>query len=145
MTFKDLVYEYGRDGSTEVMEKLTSKVDKFVEEVREMHPDMVEKFLTKIDLLLNPYFTRKTAEYVVKKLENKDGTIGGHWSYEQTTSVMPAGLHEADWHYVINMIYSDYYKSGRSDETYIGLAKDFMDDTDAPRCKAKKYYLAMTD
>lgn len=51
---------------------------------------------------------------------------------------MPDGLHEADWHYVLNMIYSDYYKSGRSDETYIGLAKDFLDDPDAPDGKAKK-------
>ncbi|MBO7735325.1 MAG: hypothetical protein J6S67_22355 [Methanobrevibacter sp.] len=145
MTFKELVYEYGREGSTDAMEKLTCKVDWFTEKVRETNPELVDKFLMKVDLLLNPHFTRKTAEYVVSRLENKDGTKGGHWSYEQTTSVMPDGLHEADWHYVLSMIYSDYYKSGRSDETYIGLAKDFLDDPDAPDGKAKKYYLAMRD
>ena len=145
MTFKELVYEYGREVSTDAMEKLTCKVDWFTEKVRETNPELVDKFLMKVDLLLNPHFTRKTAEYVVSRLENKDGTKGGHWSYEQTTSVMPDGLHEADWHYVLSMIYSDYYKSGRSDETYIGLAKDFLDDPDAPDGKAKKYYLAMRD
>lgn len=145
MSFSEIVNTYGREGSVDVMEHLTHKVNWFTEKVRETNPQLVDMFLTKVDLLLNPHFTRATAEYVVSRLDNKDGTKGGHWSYEQTTSVMPDGLHEADWHYVLNMIYSDYYKSGRSDETYIGLAKDFLDDPDAPGCKAKKYYLAMVD
>jgi len=143
MTFKELVYEYGRDGSTDTMEKLTCKVDWFTEKVRETHPELVDKFLMKVDLLLNPHFTRKTAEYVVSKFTNKDGSTGAHWTYDQTTGVMDGEHHEADWYYTLNMIYSDYYKSGRSDETYIGLAKDFLSDPDAPNCKAKKYYLAM--
>lgn len=41
------------------------------------------------------------------------------------------------------MIYSDFYKSGRTDETYIELACDFLNDKDAPDDKAKKYYLSM--
>lgn len=56
---------------------------------------------------------------------------------------MDGEYNSCDWYYVLSMIYSDYYKSGRSDETYIGLAKDFMDDIDAPGDKAKRYYLAM--
>lgn len=68
MTFKELVYEYGREGSTDAMEKLTCKVDWFTEKVRETNPELVDKFLMKVDLLLNPHFTRKTAEYVVSRL-----------------------------------------------------------------------------
>lgn len=41
------------------------------------------------------------------------------------------------------MIYSDYYKSGRSDDTYIELACDFIDDVDAPEDKVKRYWKAM--
>lgn len=145
MTFKDLVYEYGRDGSTDTMEHLTCKVDWFVEKVREMHPELVDMFLTKVDLLLNPHFTRKTAEYAVSKFHNKDGSKGEHWTYEQAKSVMSGDFNEADWYFVLSMIYSDYYKSGRSDDTYIGLATDFLNDPDAPEGKAKKYYLAMKD
>lgn len=148
MTFKDLVYEYGRDGSTETMEKLTCKVNWFTEKVKESHPELVDKFLMKVDLLLNPHFTKETAEYVVSKLKNKDGTVGAHWPYETTEKVLYSkklDFDEADWFYVLNMIYSDYYKSGRSDDTYIDLAIDFLSDEDAPSGKAKKYYWAMCD
>lgn len=50
---------------------------------------------------------------------------------------------DADWYYVLNMVYLDYYKSGRSDDTYIELAHDFLSDSDAPENKAKRYFLAM--
>ena len=56
---------------------------------------------------------------------------------------MSGDFNEADWYFVLSMMYSDYYKSGRSDDTYIGLAVDFLNDPDAPDGKAKKYYLAM--
>lgn len=145
MTFYEIVDSYGRSSSVDVMEKLTHKVNWFVEKVKETNPELVDKFLTKVDLLLNPHFTRETAEYAVSNFENKDGTKGAHWSYEQAKSVMDGEYNSCDWYYVLSMIYSDYYKSGRSDETYIGLAKDFIDDIDAPEDKAKRYYLAMCD
>lgn len=145
-TFKNLVYEYGRDGNTETMECLTEVVDWFTEDVRKKDPELVSKFLMKIDLLLNPHFTEETAKYVVSKMMNKDGSMGEHWTYEQTTGVLKSeGYHftEPDWYYVLNMIYSDYYKSGRTTDTYTELAYDFLADSDAPGCKAKKYYWAM--
>ena len=143
MTFKELVYKYGRDGSTDTMEKLTCKVDWFTEKVRETHPELVDKFLTKVDLLLNPHFTRKTAEYVVSNFTNKDGSTGGHWTYEQTTGVMDGEYHEADWYYILNMVYSDYFTKDQPDDYYFKLAYDFLKDKDAPVGKAKKYFLAM--
>ena len=146
MTFQKLIDMYGRDGDTETMEHLTHKVDHFVEEVREKHPDMVEHFLVKVDLLLNPHFTRESSKYAVSMLKNKDGSIGEHWDYDTTTRVMESRGYKfvaCDWYYVLNMIYSDYYKSGRSDDTYIELAYDFLEDHDAPKGKAKRYYKAM--
>ena len=146
MTFQKLIDEYGRDGDIETMEHLTHKIDHFVEEVKEKHPELVEHFLVKIDLLLNPHFSKDTAKYAVSKLKNKDGSSGEHWNYETTTKVLDSkgyDFHVCDWYYVLNMIYSDYYKSGRSEDTYIELAYDFLDDVDAPDDKAKKYYKAM--
>jgi hypothetical protein len=128
------------------MEHLTHKVDHFVEEMREKYPDKVEHFLLKVDLLLNPHFTKETSKYAVSKMKNKDGTTGEHWNYDTTTKVLESKGYDfkpCDWYYVLNMIYSDYYKSGRSDETYIELACDFLDDEDAPDDKAKRYYKAM--
>lgn len=146
LSFEKLVNKYGREGSVEVMEKLTQKVDHFVEKVKEHEPELANHFLMKVDLLLNPHFTRESAEYAVSCMKNKDGSAGAHWSYETTEKVLYSqhlDFDEADWFYVLNMIYSDYYKAGRSDDVYIELAKDFLSDSDAPEGKAKKYFLAM--
>lgn len=146
MSFSEIVNTYGREGSVDVMEKLTHKVNWFTEEVREKQPELVDKFLMKVDLLLNPHFTKETAKYVVSMMDNKDGSKGEHWNYETTTKVLETKgweFNSCDWYYVLNMMYSDYYKSGRSDDVYVDLAKDFLDDIDAPDDKAKRYYLAM--
>lgn len=143
MTFKELINEHIDDLSDDDMNMLTHKINWFVEKVRESNSELVDKFLMKIDLIVNPHFTPETAKYVVSKMMNKDGSTGEHWSYDTTSKVMKGDFNEADWYYTLNMIYSDYYKSGRSDDTYIGLAMDFLDDKDAPEGKAKRYYKAM--
>lgn len=146
ITFQKLIDMYGRDGDIESMEHLTRKINHFVEDVREKHPDIVDKFLIKVDLLLNPHFTKETSKHAVSELKNKDGSSGEHWNSETTDRVLESRGYEfnpCDWYYVLNMIYSDYYKSGRTDDTYIELAYDFLSDKDAPEDKAKKYYKAM--
>lgn len=146
MTYKELIKKFIDDASEEDMEMLTCKTDKFVEEVREKHPEMVEKFLLKLELVLSPTFSKETAKYAVAKMKNKDGTTGEHWDYSTTTKVLESKGYDfkpCDWYYVLNMIYSDYFKSGRSDETYIEMAHDFLSDEDSPENKAKKYWRAM--
>lgn len=142
MTFQKLIDKYIDDASEDTMNKLTHKMNCFVEEVREYHPEMVDDFLMKIDFILNPDFTKETAEYAVSKMKNKDGTTGEHWNYETTTKVLNnKGYHfkPCDWYYVLNMVYSDYYKPGKSDDVYIEMAYDFLNDIDGPEHKAKKY------
>lgn len=146
MGYKELIKKFIDDASEEDMEMLTCKTDKFVEEVREKHPEMVDKFLLKLELLLNPSFSKDTAKYAVAKMKNKDGTTGEHWDYATTTKVLESKGYDfkpCDWYYVLNMIYSDYFKSGRSEDTYIEMAHDFLSDEDSPENKAKKYYKAM--
>lgn len=143
-TFQKMIDEYLEDSSEETMHKLTHKIDCFVEEVRESHSEMVENFLMKVDLLLNPEFTKETAKYVVSKMHNKDGSVGEHWDYETTTKVLKNrgyDFNPADWYYVLNMVYSDYYKPSRSDDVYIEFACDFLHDVDGPAHKAKKWAL----
>ena len=45
----------------------------------------------------------------------------------------------------MNMMYSDYYKPTRTTDTYAMLAKDFIEDTDAPQDKVKRYMKVMHD
>lgn len=144
-TYSDVVHRLSEDASKEDMEDLTDMTSDFLESIRERIPD-VEKFIMKIDLMLNPVFTKETAEYAVSKMENEDGTRGGHWSYEQTSNVLMAKGYDfspCDWYYVLNMVYSDYYSKEEDDEYYIKLAYSFLADKDAPKGKAKKYFLAM--
>lgn len=145
MTFLKLIDKYIDDASEDSMHKLTRKINCFVEEVRKHHPEMVDDFLMKVDLILNPDFTKDTAEYVVSKMRNKDGTTGEHWNYETTTKVLESKGYKfkpCDWYYALNMIHSDHYKAGRSDETYIELAHDFLSDIDGPDHIAKTWALA---
>lgn len=138
--YKTLVSEYGHP------DELTDKTDWFVEKVMEKDKELAEKFIAKTDLVLNPHFTKDTGEMVVKRFENKDGSTGEHWNYSQTTSVLNSkgyDFDEGDWYVALNMVWSDYFKNGRSDDVYIELASDFLSDPDAPDDKMKKYWKAL--
>lgn len=81
---------------------------------------------------------------------NEDGTVGGHWTLDQTTSVAKAkgirfdAFNEFDWCYVMNMLYSDYYGTvPDSTDTYASMARAFLMDKDAPKGKAMLYHDAM--
>lgn len=144
ITFQKLINDYL--DSSKNMELLTREIDCFVEEVKKNNPELVEKFLVKIDLLINPNFTKETAEYAVSKMKNRDGSTGEKWSYYETSKVLNSkgfNFNPADWYYVLNMTYSDKYKQGKTSEDYIDDAYMFLDDIDAPKDKAKRYYLAM--
>lgn len=146
MIYHELVKHHIEDASHEDMVELTKETDDFVEEVREHHPEMVDKFLMKVNLALNPDFTKETAQYVVSKMKNKDGTTGEHWDYETTTKVLEAkgyNFKPCDWYITLNLIYSDYYKSGRADDVYVEMAYDFLSDIDGPEHKIKRYWKAM--
>ena len=95
-------------------------------------------------------FTKWLLDKALSKMENEDGTTGGHWTLEQTTSVAKSNgiefihFNEYDWCYTLNMIYSDYYGAVPNDvSTYVEIAKKFLCDKDAPEGKALRYYLEM--
>ena len=97
------------------------------------------------------HFTKWLLEKALKDMVNEDGTMGGHWTVEQTTMVARSNgidfkdFNEYDWNYVMNMIYSDYYGSVPNETSvYVKMAKKFLDDKDAEYGKALKYYLAMS-
>ena len=128
-----------RDFTTMVLDKIKMRNKDFYDELEmSLYKDMYGNHFS--DWLL----TR-----ALKCMKNKDGTEGGHWNLEQTTSVAKQygikfdTFNEYDWNYVLNMIYSDYYQSNYDTSRYIEMAKDFIMDKDAPSGKAFKYYMAM--
>ena len=96
------------------------------------------------------HFNDWLLECALDKMQNEDGTMGGHWTLEQTNSVAKqngilfTNFNEYDWNYVMNMMYSDYYGVVSNEvSSYVKLAKKFLMDKDAPSGKAYHYYMAM--
>lgn len=96
------------------------------------------------ELAYGEHLTESLARQWVDCMENKDGTKGEHWSYEQTEEVRKQyapDLDSCDFYAILNMVYSDYYNEKFDTTTYIQLAKDWLNDEDIPNGKALKYYM----
>lgn len=96
------------------------------------------------------HFSEWSLKHALDDMVNEDGTIGGHWTVEQTNQAARSiginftHINQYDWNYVMNMIYSDYFGSVPNElETYAKISKKFLFDKDAPEGKAYKYYIAM--
>lgn len=81
----------------------------------------------------------KTIEKWMRGLQNEDGTIGPHWSKEQTTQVMKQKNVDCDpleFFVAMNLMYSDFYGAAKKANAnnvdfYVNMAKAFLDDKDA--------------
>ena len=133
--------------------KIEKMAERIANSVHNLDDD--EQILLAMDLdliIYGPHFNREQAEYAVSKLENEDGTTGGHWTYEEVKSVLASHdldmsrehFTECDFYYVINMLYSDMYELlGSSTDNYYKASLLWLRDKDAPVGKAKRYYYAM--
>ena len=129
------------DGTTKDMEHLK---DIFIEVIDDLkHKDYdeykeVEHRLYKI--VYGDNLNDELAHKWVKSMKNKDGTVGEHWSVDQTSQY--AGMHHKyDWYAIMNMMYSDYYSPRFDTNTYVDLAKDWFNDKDGHHSKTLDYYL----
>lgn len=92
--------------------------------------------------------TMDDVEHWNAKMVNEDGSMGGHWTIEQTTAVAHANGVEFThitpycFNVAMNMMYSDYcavaekYGVG-TPEFYCDMAKAFLFDKDGPSPKEK--------
>ena len=80
----------------------------------------------------------------VSAMENKNGTKGEHWTWEQTEQVRKDNklthIDPSDWYAILNMTFSDYYNSRFDTTIYVELAKDWLCDSDVEEGKALRYY-----
>ena len=92
--------------------------------------------------------TKETATQWVRGMQNEDGTMGAHWSYEQVKQLMAqkgVDCDPAEFYATINMLYSDYGKVAKKlniihPDYWIDMAKAFLEDKDAPEDKLARYY-----
>lgn len=131
-------------------EQIRQFVDDALTMLRETNHDLyddLEMYLYKE--IHGCHFTEWLVEKATAYMTNEDGTIGRHWTIDQTTSVAKQNgitfdrFNEYDWNYVMNMIYSDYYGAVPNEtSSYIKLSKKFLEDKDAKEGKALKYFLS---
>lgn len=95
-------------------------------------------------------FTEDDARRWTEYMENDDGSMGAHWTLEQTTAVANSiGVHVDPWVWfaALNMEYSDNFEVAQKygldrPEYYADLAKAFLFDEDGggPETKIAGYY-----
>lgn len=95
-------------------------------------------------------FTEDDARRWTEHMENDDGSMGAHWTLEQTTAVANSiGVHVDPWVWfaALNMEYSDNFEVAQKygldrPEYYADLAKAFLFDKDGsgPEAKIAGYY-----
>ena len=132
-------------------EQLKEFVDDALGMIKETNHDLYEKLEMHLyKEIYGCHFNEWSLEKALSHFENEDGSVGGHWNIEQTTTLAKQNgisfehFNEYDWNYTMNMIYSDYYGAVPNESaSYIKLSKKFLCDKDAPKGKAFLYYSAM--
>lgn len=144
--FKSIMEDYVKNGSTDDMIRLACVIDHLFCHLKEKDPEIYDKYIMKTKLVNKHIeWDRKQAECVVKKMNNKDGTEGAHWTYDQTTEVLHNkgyDHNEAEWYYVLNMVYSDHYYKDFDTEDYVRTACDILNDIDVLPNSTKRTYIA---
>lgn len=132
-------------GSNEDMHELEELFGKAVEDLKENDKEKYCEIAYKIHkIAYDGHLGEELAKKWVAHMENKDGTKGGHWNWDETESVRKQyapKLNASDFYAILNMIYSDYYNSRFDTATYAQLATDFIADKDVDDCKVLKYYM----
>ena len=129
-------------------EQLKEYVKCSLDMIKETHHDLyedLEMYLYK--MIYGCHFSEWLLKRATTNMKNEDGTVGEHWSLEQTNMVARSkglvfsSFNQYDFNYVMNMIYSDYYGAVPNDtDTYYKMAIKFLSDKDGKEGKAFSYY-----
>jgi hypothetical protein len=148
MEIKEL-YHYMTTASEEQNDQAIEVLSEIMHDLQKRYPSYYKKYDDKLERIYkHNALTEEEAKRYVSQMHNKDGSVGEHWTMEQTTDYLMSNkelenLNPICFYVALNMMFSDYYKPTRSFETYVTLAKDFLEDKDAPADKLKRYIEAM--
>lgn len=131
------------------MAKILTMVDS--EMTLKFSQDELDVFYEKIYILIyGNHFSEEIATMAVADMENEDGTQGGKWSISDSLVIAKkygatfANFNDADWFYVLNMMYSDYCTIFTDKEDmYAVLSMAYLYDKDGIEGKAFLQYLAI--
>lgn len=148
MEIKEL-YHYMTTATEEQNDQAIEVLSEIMNELQKKYPDYYRKYDKRLEQIYrHGSMSEEDAKKYVSAMKNKDGSVGEHWSLAQVQSYMGSHPEYLDispvcFYVAMNMMYSDYYKPTRSVDTYAALAKDFLEDKDAPADKLERYIKAM--
>lgn len=143
--YKHLIKKIIENGKQTDMEYLECLLDDFVHDLKtENYTKYKSLELDLYKMAYGEHLNEELALEWVSEMENKDGTKGQHWSVDQT-SQYAGEFNKWDWYAVMNMMYSDYYNQKFDTNTYIELAKDWLNDKDVGDGKTLKYYMLVVN
>ena len=143
--YKHLIKKIVENGRQTDMEYLECLLDDFVHDLKtENYTKYKSIELDLYKMAYGEHLNEELALEWVSEMENKDGTKGQHWSVDQT-SQYAGEFNKWDWYAVMNMMYSDYYNQKFDTNTYIELAKDWLNDKDVGDGKTLKYYMLVVN
>ena len=137
---KKLIKKMIETGKREDMEYLEEVLDEVICDLKSTDYNWYKAI--ELDMYKRVYghhLNEDLAREWVSHMENKDGTRGQHWSLEQTTP-LAGKFDKYDFYAALNMVYSDYYNPKFDTDTYVELAKDWLDDKDVGEGKTLCYY-----
>lgn len=138
---KVLIPKIFEEAKPENMECIEHVMIDMIDCLKIMDHDMYERVEYKLyKMVYGEHLSKELACKWVSKMENKDGTHGEHWTIEQTSQYAGA-YNKYDWYAVMNMMYSDHYNTKFDVNTYIELARDWLNDKDVGEGKTLDYYL----
>ena len=143
--YKHLIKKIIENGRQTDMDYLECLLDDFIHDLKTENYTKYKSL--ELDLYKTAYGEHLNEELAlewVSEMENKDGTKGQHWSVDQT-SQYAGEFNKWDWYAVMNMMYSDYYNQKFDTNTYIELAKDWLNDKDVGDGKTLKYYMLVVN
>lgn len=91
--------------------------------------------------------TMQEADAWVSHMKNADGSVGAHWTMEQTQQFRAQrgiDCKPIDFWVTMNMMYSDYCKAAKKNNAstvdfFADMAQAFLDDVDAKPDKLERY------
>lgn len=138
MNYLKIVEKYSENASEKQMQELTELTNEYIEE-----PYNKNEFLEDVEAIFSKHLSMRKAKEKISEMINDDGSRGEHWSPEQVSIVWKNAGHSTDTdkytpaevYYIMNMVYSDYYKMYKDNiasylmHTYLFLNdKDFDDE-----------------
>jgi hypothetical protein len=128
-------------GNEQIMKNFFMAVIEAIEDMKKRDKfAYYSSYFTVHESIFGKHFNEELAKKAVSEMKNADGTIGEHWTLQQTSSLESSNgvsYDKYDFYYVMNMLYSDFCEViGNDASTYFKLAKAYMDDPDASKDKA---------